>query len=114
MTKMRSSRRLLKAAESKVQRSDLEKAMKVLKSFKNQPEKAKHVRAVVSSNTVVVKLQVGNSELKGISSAGHRVVVSSLSVVDQSVKDTERAIRTIQRAPSEKVKEFYERLASQN
>lgn len=114
MTKVRLSRRLLKVAESKHQRSDIEKALKVLKTLRNQPAKARLVRTVVSADTVVVKVQESNSELRGVGPNRRQTRSSNGSVVDQSVKDTERAIRTIQRTPSEKVREFYERLAEQS
>ncbi|MHA6879911.1 hypothetical protein [Ralstonia pseudosolanacearum] len=114
MTKNRISRRLLKVAANKPQRLELEKAMKALTALKNQPAKARLVRAVVSTDTVVVKVQEKDSELRGVVHAVRKVRSGGAGFVDQSIKDTERAIRTLQRSPSDKVKEYYERLAAQN
>lgn len=113
MIKKRLSRRLLKVAGQKHQRAELEKALKALMAMKNEPGKTRLVRAVVSADTVVVKVQNGNSDLRGVIPATRKTRPGTHAYVDQSIKDTERAIRTLQRTPSEKVKEFYDRLAAQ-
>lgn len=109
MTRKQLSPRLLKVSKNKERRMELDKAMKALIAIKNQPSKVKLVRAAVSDNTVVVTVQRLDKDLRKLKRVGSYVAV----YVDQSVKDTERAVRTLQRAPSEKVREFYERLAAQ-
>jgi hypothetical protein len=91
MNKKRTSRRIVKIAEIKQGRLELDKAVKALNALKNQPQRMQNVRTHISQNTVVVKVQVSDSELRGVRSSARKGTTSEpSSYVDQSVKDTLR------------------------
>ncbi|QGZ56370.1 hypothetical protein [Paraburkholderia acidiphila] len=113
MIEKRLSRRLIKVAKRKQHTLELQKAVKTITAIANQADKLELVRTVVSPDTVVVKVQKKNSPLRGITEHGQASASAVGEFVDQSIRDTERAIRTLNRSPSDKVKAFYESLAAQ-
>jgi len=109
------------------QRVEIDNAVKALHAMKKDPDKARVIQTMVSDNTVIVKVQstettrprvaVKSFETRlKMTRAGniHRTRDSGKFVkqVDQSVADTQRAVRTLKSEPSQKVEEIYERLAA--
>lgn len=117
MIKKNFSARVLKVEKKKQSRLELHRAIKLLRTFQSQQIEGNLVHTDVSDGTVIVKIQttVGNVRRAKQYSKHYsqRTESSSASFIDQSVKDTERAIRTLKRTPSEEVSEFYKRLAAQ-
>lgn len=120
--------RFSKMSKHKQRRQEIQKAIKALRVMSNQPRALESMRAVVSADTVVVKLQrQGIRDLQAAALNQARTVYRMRSpklpseppaslartrdYVDASIAETERAVRTLLREPSNEVKEFYKRLA---
>lgn len=120
-----------KLSKQKQHRLAIQKAIKALRVMSNQPLDLESMHAVVSADTVVVKLH-RNAGLGRQANASDQVrpfyrvrlprvrgeppasIARAVDYVDASIVETERAVRTLQRKPSSEVNAFYKRLAKQN
>lgn len=124
------SHRFSKLSKQKQRRLELQKAIKALRVMSNQPHGLESLQAVVSADTVVVKLrrhavprqqatppsQVRPSysdQMFKMLDKAPVTLVREADYVDASIGETERAVRTLQRKPSSEVNAFYKRLAKQ-
>jgi hypothetical protein len=120
-----------KLSKQKQHRLELQKVIKALRVMSNQPQELASMQAVVSADTVVVKLlrhagsgQQANAldQVRPLYRVGWPKAraeppasfARTDEYVDASIGETERAVRTLQRKPSSEVREFYKRLAKQN
>lgn len=96
----------VKVSGLKERRREIDLAMRVLSESKHQPARARKTRVIISGDTVLVTNEAERQQARTARRIGQA------EYIDQSVKDTERAVRTLRSTPSQKVKEFYEKLAS--
>lgn len=126
MTKKQISQRSLKLRARKAKQAEIDKAMKALAGLKKQQLSGRQIRTAIGEGTVVVHLVPKRTEsvVEGRyyhtnarvphKAEGARWINSgnrSYCVIDQSIVDTERAVRTLNSEPSKKVDEIYKRLA---
>lgn len=126
MTKNQNTQKSLKLRARKANQTEIDKAIKALAELKKQQLSGRQIRTAIGEGTVVVHVmpKLTESAIKGRyyqtnapvphGTERARWIKSgnpSYCIIDQSIVDTERAVRTLNSEPSKKVDEIYKRLA---
>lgn len=126
MTKKQITQKSLKLRARKAKQAEIDKAIKALGELRKQQLSGRQIRTAIGEGTVVVHVMPKRTEsaIEGRyyhtnAPAPHSTERvrwvksgnSSYCVIDQSIVDTERAVRTLNSEPSKKVDEIYKRLA---
>jgi hypothetical protein len=124
MTKKSNIKKAQDRRKLRVMASDLDRALRAINAMKVQVAKGQTVHTALADGTVIVKIvrsKPQNSAEGGFRdfkygricprSEAQLPTVKFANVPDQSLLDTERAVRTLKNGSSNKAKEFYKKIA---